>query len=195
MSVFLFDYATSFAYRVLRKANGITRVRYYSCMKKKRTGGHRRASPKEMECIRANAEKYDAKLAEWQRREQRKGLAEARPSRRNNTGVRGIRFGNEIQYKRGRRYEWPAFIVCCADLQGKHVARAFTISAHGHEGAWIKAVSLLSHAKQLSDTETDQLVARMPDPLARLTLAWMGADRRARCSSDPVRGYDVFAKA
>jgi len=195
MSVFLFDYATSFAYRALRKANGVTRVTYYSCMKKKPKGGHRRASPKEMERIRANAEKYDAKLAIWQQKEHRKGLAEAAPSRRNNTGVRGIRFGNEIQNKRGRRYEWPAFIVCCADLQGKSINRAFTIAAHGYQAAWIKAVAVLASVKKLSEVETDRLVDRMPDPLARLTLAWMGAGHRARCSPDHIRGYDVFADA
>ena len=195
MSVFQFDYATSFAYRTQRKANGVTRVRYYSCMKKKPKGGYRRASPNEMERIRANAEKCDAKLAIWQQKEQRKGLAEAVPSRRNNTGVRGIRFGNEIQYKRGRRYEWPAFIVCCADLQGKSVTRAFTVAAHGYQGAWIKAVAVLASVKKLTAAETDRLVDRMPDPLARLTLAWMGANRRARCSVDRIRGYDVFADA
>jgi hypothetical protein len=123
MSVFLFDYETSFSYRVQRRANGITRCRYYSCMRKKPSGGYRRASPREMARIRANAEKFDAKLATWQKKVQRKGLAEAIPSRRNNTGVKGIRLGKEIQNKRGRRYEWPAFIVCCADLQGKSVSR------------------------------------------------------------------------
>lgn len=194
MSVFLFDYETSFSYRVQRRANGITRCRYYSCMRKKPSGGYRRASPKEMARIRANAEKYDAKLAVWQLKEQRKGLAEAIPSRRNNTGVRGIRFGKEIQNKRGRHYEWPAFIVCCADLQGKSVNRAYTIAAHGYQGAWIKAVALLANTKRLSEVETDRLVDRMPDPLARITLNWMGADHRARCSANPVTGYDVFAE-
>lgn len=195
MSVFLFDYETSFAYRAQRKANGITRCRYYSCMRKKPSGGFRRASPKEMERIRRNAEKYDAKLALWQQREQRVGIGEAIPTRRNNTGVKGIRFGNEIHNKRGRRYEWPAFIVCCADLQGKDVNRAFTIAKHGYEGAWAKAVALLARVKQLTAAEAARLIDRMPDPLARLTLTWMGAAPRARCSSDPVRGYDVFAEA
>lgn len=195
MSVFLFDYETSFAYRAQRKANGITRCRYYSCMRKKPSGGFRRASPKEMERIRRNAEKYDAKLALWQQQAQRVGLGEAAPSRRNNTGVKGIRYGKSIGIKRGRRYEWPAFIVCCADLSGKQVNQAFTIAAHGYEGAWAKAVALLARVKQLTDAEAARLIERMPDPLARLTLSWMGAAHRARCSSDPVRGYDVFAEA
>lgn len=195
MSVFLFDYETSFAYRAQRKANGVTRCRYFSCVRKKPSGGFRRASPKEMERIRRNAEKYDAKLAEWQRKEQRRGVGEAAPSRRNNTGVKGIRFGKAIHIKRGRRYEWPAFIVCCADLQGKQVNRAYTVAKHGYEGAWAKAVALLARVKQLTATEAAHLVARMPDPLARLTVAWMGAAHRARCAPDPVRGYDVFAEA
>lgn len=196
MSVFLFDYPGSFAYRVQRSANGVIRCRYYSCNIKQRKGGYRRASPAEMERIRAWAEKYDAKLAAWQCAEQRKALGEMMPSRKNNTGVRGIRYGKEIQNKRGRRYEWPAFIVCCADLEGNPVTRAFTLAAHGYEGAWTRAVEHLGGVKGLSIAEVETLKRRMPNPLTRLTLALIGGDSWARHSvnapvSDPFAECDA----
>lgn len=194
MSVFLFDYESSFAYRVQRSANGIVRCRYYSCSIKRKNGGYRRASPAEMERIRRRAEAYDAKLAEWQRREQRQALGEMKPSRKNNTGVRGIRFGNEIQNKRGRHYRWPAFIVCCADLEGNSVNRAYTLAAHGYDGAWEKAVEHLGKVKKLSAGEIEGLKGRIPNPLTRLTLSWLGGDAWARRAANAPTS-DPFAES
>lgn len=195
MSVFLFDYPGSFAYRVQRSANGTLRCRYYSCNIKQKTGGYRRASPAEMERIRGWAEKYDAKLAAWQQNEQRKGLGEAKPSRKNNTGVKGIRFGDDIEIKRGRRYEWPSFIVCCADQSGKSFNKPFHVASHGYEGAWKLAVECLARVKGLTSAETLKLMERMPNQVTRLTLSLMGGGdawaRRAvnMPTIDPFAGH------
>ena len=193
MSVFLFDYETSFAYRVQRRAKSQIRCRYYSCHIKQKKGGHRRASPAEMARIREYAEKYDAKLAEWQRKEQRKGLGEMRPSRRNNTGVRGIRYGKEIENKRGRHYEWPAFFVCCADSTGKSFTRVFLFSTHGYEEAWNRAVECLGKVKGLTVAEIAALRTRMPDPLSWLNLSLIGGKAWVRYArtNDPFAGEEA----
>lgn len=120
MSVTEFNYDSFYGLRVKRQAGGKHRCRYFSFLLPKHGGGKRLASPREMRNIRQEAEAYDQALAQWQRKRQVAVRRKALPTARNTTtAVRGIRFGAVIQSKRGRRYEWPGFIVGIKNAAGE----------------------------------------------------------------------------
>lgn len=165
MSVTEFNYDSFCGLRVMRSAGGEKRCRYFSfVVPKKKEGGKRQATLREMHTLRKAAEDYDRTLANWQRTRQEKHRRQAIPTARNTTTpVRGIRFGMITQNKRGRRYEWPGFIVGIKDAAGKTITRSYPIRSHGVEGAWARAVKTLVKEKRWPVTSIPVLLARKPD--------------------------------
>ncbi len=165
MSVTEFNYDSFRGLRVMRKAGGAQRCRYFSFLiTGKQNGDKRHATPSEIRKIRQAAEECDRTLATWQHKRQTVLRRQAIPTVRNTTTpVRGIRFGMIIQNKRGRRYEWPGFIVGIKDAAGKTITRSYPIRAHGVEGAWARAVKTLVKEKCWPVTSIPVLLARRPE--------------------------------
>jgi len=170
MSVTEFNYDSFYGLRVKRKAGGEDRCRYFSFMITRKRGGKRPATPREIHKIRQAAVDYDRTLANWQRKRLAALRQQAIPTARNTTTqLRGIRFGMIIQNKRGRRYEWPGFIVGIKDSAGKTVTRQYPIRAHGFVGAWKRAVETLVKVKRLPAKSFPVLLARIPDQVQLLS--------------------------
>ncbi len=166
MSVTEFNYDSFRGLRVMRKAGGEQRCRYFSFLIDRKNGrGKRHATPSEIRKICQAAEDYDRTLANWQRTRQAMLRQQAIPTVRNTTTpVRGIRLGMIIQIKRGRRYEWPGFIVGIRNAAGQNITRQYPIRAHGFDGAWAHAVKTLVKEKRWPATSIPVLLARKPDP-------------------------------
>lgn len=165
MSVTEYNYDSFFGLRAMRNAGRKTRCRYFSFMVPAKGGGKRRATETEKSSIRKEADNYDRILENWQRKSQAAFRRQALPTARNTTTrVRGIRFGMIIQHKRGKRYEWPGFIVSIKDAAGKPFTQGFVLRAHGFDGAWARAVKTLVKQKRWPSTSIPVLLARKPDP-------------------------------
>jgi hypothetical protein len=165
MSVTEFNYDSFRGLRVMRKAGGEQRCRYFSFLNGRKNGGDKRhATPGEIRKIWQAAEDYDRTLENWQHERQSVLQRQAIPTVRNTTTpVRGIRLGMIIQIKRGRRYEWPGFIVGIRDAAGQNITRQYPIRTHGFDGAWAHAVKTLVKEKRWPATSIPVLLARKPD--------------------------------
>ena len=149
-------------YRVRRMANGETREKYFRA-RELRGDKFVRLTGKKLAELRDEAHQYDLVLEKWQKRAIKGREMRVVPGPRNNTGVNGINFGFRYERLVGDRLaKYPAFVVHCRDTNGKQIKKTFVVSAHGYEGAWLKAVQSLIEIKRFPPSSKAEIMKRMP---------------------------------
>ena len=139
MSVITINNDSFNGYLARRTANSQVKYKYFSLTKKVGTS-FVVVSRAEQRAILAEAEKYDRELQAWQKAEKAKAKAECKPSKRNNTGVKGIILGAP------RDSADLSFMVAIADKKGTAVMRSFNTN-RGWRRAWTEACTFLSKTK------------------------------------------------
>ena len=157
MSVELLDTPRFHGYRVRRQINGKTYQEYFSL---KVDGKRMRGA--ERNTVKLQAEARDSELSEQQKLAKEKNAREVRVDARGR--VRGILFRMKTE-KSGTKT--PVFqIGIMSTLESKIVNTTVSISLHGLEGAWQRAVDFYSEHKKIAKRSKpyQELIKAMPAP-------------------------------
>lgn len=168
MSVKLVDNAAFYGYLARRSCDGETQREYFSLVQiaeGDKKGVRLKIGSKAAKLVKAEADAKDKEFADWQTAKKQKLVAKARPTARNNTGVRGIWYGPVVSMKRGVRYERFGFTVGCKTSEGKRINKPFvfdpvTADDKAIKKVWTSACKCLAQAQGIA---LAPLVKRMPD--------------------------------
>lgn len=159
MSVELLDTPRFHGYRVRRQIDGKTYQEYFSLKE-----GGRRLRGNERASIKAKAEARDSELAKSQSSAKEKAAKEVHVDSQGR--VRGILFRMKTE-KSGTKT--PVFqIGIMSTLENKIVNTTVSISLHGLEGAWQRAVDFYSEHKKIPKKSKSykDLMAAIPSQAA-----------------------------
>jgi hypothetical protein len=158
MSVELLDTPRFHGFRVRRQINGKTYQEYFSL---KDDGKRMRGA--ERNAVKAKAEARDAELAAMQKAAKEKNAREVHVDPKGR--VRGILFRMKTE-KSGTKT--PVFqIGIMSTLEDKIVNTTVSISLHGLEGAWERAVDFYAEHKKIAKRSKpyQELMKAMPSQL------------------------------